>query len=185
MTAISHHMSVAELEHAELPDGRWELIAGELVEMSPTGEEHNDITAGLFLRLGVHVSRRKLGKLVLPNTGIVVPGVPETVRAPDIGFIQAARTSSGVGRRGFIRVVPDFVIEVRSPSDAPGDFPGKGVMWRQAGVALVWLVDPLNATVTELREAAPRVYVPGELLDASPVVPEFRVSVAEVFAPPG
>lgn len=48
---------------------RFELIAGELVETSPTGWLHGDLTLRLSLRIGEHVLGRKLGRVTAAETG--------------------------------------------------------------------------------------------------------------------
>jgi Uma2 family endonuclease len=59
----------------------------------------------------------------------------------------------------------------------------KGMMWLEAGAALVWLVDPLTESVTELgRKQAPRELGRGDTLDGGDVVPGFRLPVSELFS---
>lgn len=76
----------------------------------------------------------------------VVPGFrhqrdPVAVRAPDVAFVQRDGIPSEPVR-GFAEFVPDLAVEVRSPSDRIGELPAKVRDWLNAGVTLLWVVDP-------------------------------------------
>ena len=56
-------------------------------------------------------------------------------------------------------------------------------MYLQAGVKLVWLVDPAQDTVTVFRsDASVIVLREGDILDGGDVLPGFSVAVADIFA---
>jgi Uma2 family endonuclease len=56
-------------------------------------------------------------------------------------------------------------------------------MYLQAGVRLVWLVDPDERTATVFQPDAPLVKLrEGDTLDGGDILPGFRVQVAEIFA---
>jgi len=57
-------------------------------------------------------------------------------------------------RKGFPSVCPDFVVEIVGPFDEPGDRQEKVQKWLANGVAVAWLIDPLEKAVT--------IYRPGE-----------------------
>ena len=79
-------------------------------------------------------------------------------------------------------LAPDLAVEVLSPSDRMADAMSKITMYLQAGVRLVWLVDPASLTVTVFRQdAAPKSFGAGESLDGGDVLPGFSVPVAEIF----
>jgi Uma2 family endonuclease len=72
---------------------------------------------------------------------------------------------------------------VLSPSDRMVDALSKVAMYLQAGVRLVWLIDPDSTTITVFRpDAAPRTMGSGDTLDGGDVLPGFGVPVAEIFA---
>jgi Uma2 family endonuclease len=176
-------MTIDELEQNGTPEGLWELIDGELVAVNPTGEKHNRVVYKFVLRLGVHVDANQLGTVVMPDTGIVVSEQRQTVRSPDVGFIRGDRLPANRNVWGFYRVVPDLIVEVRSPRDIRSELLAKGMMWLEAGAALVWLIDPITETVTELgRQRAPHELGRNETLDGSDVVPGFRMPISELFS---
>src|SRR4051794_17926167 len=71
-----------------LPDAgrRYELVRGELREMSPTGIEHSHIVAKLTWRLMEYVTAHNLGLIVTGEPGFWIATSPDTVRAPDVAF---------------------------------------------------------------------------------------------------
>ena len=80
-------------------------------------------------------------------------------------------------------IAPDLAVEVLSPSDRMADAMSKVTMYLQAGVRLVWLIDPATLTVTIFRQdAAPKMVSEGDTLDGGDVLPGFSVPVAEIFA---
>lgn len=183
--ATTRFVTIDDLERDGTPEGLWELIDGELVEVNPTGEEHNDVIYTLILHLVPYIAPRKLGKLIMPDAGVVVAENAQTVRSPDIGFIRANRLPKNRKRLGFFRVVPDLVVEVRSRRDTRTDLMAKGMMWLEAGVELIWLIDPITETVTQLgRAGTPRELSRTETLDGGDVIPGFRMLVSELFADP-
>jgi Uma2 family endonuclease len=63
------------------------------------------------------------------------------------------------------------------------DAMSKVTMYLQAGVRLVWLVDPATLTVTIFRQdAAPKMVSEADTLDGGDVLPSLHVPVAEIFA---
>lgn len=182
MATTARFTTIDELERNGTPEGQWELIDGELVSVNPTGEEHASITFKFILRLGNHVTVNRLGTVVLPDSGIVISERAQTVRSPDVGFIRGDRLPANRNRRGFFRVVPDLVVEVRSRTDTQAELMAKGMMWLEAGAALVWLIDPIRESVTELgRKRAPRELGRDQVLDGGDIVPGFRMPVNELF----
>jgi len=133
--------------------------------------------------LSVHVRPSRLGLILLPDTSIVVAENPLMVRLPDTGFIRADRLPLDQIPPGYIRLVPDLVVEVRSPGDSWREVMAKGMMWLGAGAAFVWLVDPIMATVTELDRGRERRELSAEhTLDGGDVLPGFQLPVRDIFA---
>ncbi|MHC4934337.1 MAG: Uma2 family endonuclease, partial [Planctomycetota bacterium] len=95
--------------------GRCELVRGELRMMIPPGFAHGRITIKLTGPILKHVEANGLGIVVAAETGFLLARDPDTVRAPDIAFVRAAR---GPGpERGYFPGAPDLAVEVLSPDD--------------------------------------------------------------------
>lgn len=102
---------------------------------------------------------------------------------PDVAFVSWERLPGRVRPRGFSPVPPDLAIEIRSPTDRPGEIAKKLDLYRQAGVALVWWVDPARRTVSVYRNGQlAGEFGEGDDLDGEGGLPGFRLPVSDVFA---
>lgn len=175
--------TVEELERVGVPEGRWELVDGELVEMAPSGGDASWIGARFVRHLGNHVDPLGLGRVYGSDAGFVLtPGRP-LLRVPDAAFVRGDRLPSPEEHRGFLRLAPDLAVEVLSPTDRMADVLAKVAEYLGAGVRLIWLADPPSRTVTAYTADQPiRVLSEGEELDGGDVLPDFRIAVAELFA---
>ena len=181
--AITRLMTVEELEREGAPEGRWELIDGKLVEMPPASDEHGQIGSGCVGRQWNHVVPRRLGNVYGADTGFVLFPGQELARVPDAAFVHADRLRPDRNRAGFLRLAPDLVVEVISPSNRRPDVLAKVQLWLDAGVRLLWLADPVARTVSVYGpDRAPRVLTEADELDGGEVLPEFRLPLSAVFA---
>ena len=80
-------------------------------------------------------------------------------------------------------LAPDLAVEVLSPSDHLSDALAKIAMYLEAGVRLVWLVDPGSRTVGIYRpDIGPIILQESDVLEGGDVLPSFQLSVADIFA---
>ena len=151
--------------------------------MSPAGSEHGRIVVNVTLPLGIFVKQRKLGVVYGAETGFLIARDPDTVRAPDVGFVRAERVPPSP-IRGFFPGAPDLALEVLSPDDRAVKVLAKVHDWLAAGCLAVWVVDPEKQTVSVYRTGKASVeHGPSHEVTGGDVVPEFRLAVAEIFAP--
>lgn len=167
------------------PDHRYELIEGELIKMSPTGEEHGDIVSELNMLVRMFVKAHDLGRVTAAETGYVLwrnPDGKDTVLAPDVGFIAKHRMSPTPNRR-FVEGAPDLAIEVLSPSDKPKTMEMKARLYLKYGARLVWNFNLKTKTVTQHRPGldTPAVFGVGDVLDGGDVLPGFTLALNEIF----
>jgi Uma2 family endonuclease len=167
----------------ETPDlGRCELVRGELIMMSPAGFEHGRIVVNITLPLGNFVKERKLGLVTGAETGFLIAHDPDTVRAPDVGFVRTERVPPSPVR-GFFPGAPDLAVEVLSPDDRPAPVLAKVHDWLAAGCVVVWVVDPEKQTASVYRSGEPAlVRGASDELTCDDLLPGFRLPVAEIFA---
>lgn len=158
--------------------GRFELVDGEIREVSPAGFSHGEISVRLAALLLEHVRRDGLGRVVDSSTGFRLPS--GNVRAPDVAFVAASRIDAAGVPRGFFPGAPDLAVEVLSPSDRVRELLDKVGEWLQSGARLVWVVDPEARTVTVHRAISDvRTLRDGELVEGEDVVPGFRCTLSD------
>jgi Uma2 family endonuclease len=169
-------------EFAAMPlQGIWELVDGEPIELSPAAGRSGWISGNVFALLSSHVRQSHLGWAFPPETGFVLFDDRQTVRSPDAAVVLGDRLAAPPDN--FVPLAPDLAVEVLSPSDRMADAMSKVTMYLQAGVRLVWLVDPATLTVTIFRQdAAPKMVSEADTLDGGDVLPSLHVPVAEIFA---
>lgn len=173
--------TVEEIER--LPeDARFELLRGEALPVSPTGLLHLVVTGVLIEVLGAFVRRHRLG-IVGGEAGFILPNAQQTLLAPDVAFVRRDRLPKREEWGGFVNLAPDLAVEVISPSDTVGEIIDKTVSYLDAGVRLVWVVDPRRRLVTAYTPGGlARVLRETDQLDGGDVVLGFAMPVADLFA---
>ena len=178
---VATQITVADFESASHQD-RAELIDGEIVEMTPSSDGSSSISASITAMLWNHVRPNGLGRVYSSDGGFVLFPDRETVRVPDVAFVRRERMPQGEARRHFPRLAPDLVVEVLSPTDRASDVLAKVAMYQDAGVPLIWLVDPEARTVTVLAtNLAPVTLHPGDTLSGGNVLPDLQIAISEIF----
>jgi Uma2 family endonuclease len=163
-------------------DSRYELVRGELVPMSPPpGEQHGELAMTLSARATVYVQDHDLGRCLVAETGVLIGNNPDTVRAPDWAFTRKKRLHQPASA-GHARVVPDVVLEVRSPSDSRAAFAERAAMWINAGVQMVWMLDPAQQTLTVHREHEVRILGADDVLTGEDLLPGFELPLSRLFS---
>jgi Uma2 family endonuclease len=170
----AEQLFAADLAHCE-------LIRGELVMMSPAGFDHGRLASRIVTALENHVSPRKLGVVTTAEAGFQIASNPDTVRAPDVAFVRAARIPAE-GVQGFFQGAPDLAVEVLSPSDRAADVAAKTQDWLRAGCSMVWIVNPQNRTITVHSNCSEIVVLTvSDTIQGGDLLPGFSLPVANVF----
>ena len=161
---------------------RGELIRGELHETMSTGINHGRTVIKASVQLGNFIMPRQLGTLVGSDTGIWLERDPDTVREPDIAYISAEKMPLDADIPGYSEVVPDLVVEVRSPNNSLRETREKALMWLNFGVHLVWVAHPENRTVDVYdAEGSILTLTEDDNLDGGDVLPGFSCPVRDIF----
>ncbi len=171
-------------ELLRMPDDgfRYELVKGELKRMSPTGDEHGEVTMRLASPLYQYVTLKNLGKVYAAETGFKLESDPDTVRAPDIAFVSMERIQAAGRIQGYRGGAPDLAVEVLSPGNTKREMAEKVKDYFAAGARLVWIVNPKLKTVTVYRSLTDiRTLTEKDTLDGGEVIPGFQYSITELF----
>ena len=171
-----------DLERLSDQGRHYELIRGELREMTPPGGMHGSSTSRLSTYVGYLVIDQELGETFAAETGFLVGRDPDTVLAPDFAFVAKDRLPNPLPK-SYVPVVPDIVLETRSPNDTKREVAEKVEQWLDLGVRLVWELNPATRLLTVHRAGVPsRELGIADVLDGEDVLPTFRVPVAKLFS---
>lgn len=150
--------------------------------MSPAGPNHGQIANELAFVLTAHVKKHALGRVYAAETGFMISRNPDTVRAPDVAFLNAVRAKQAP-KRGYFQFSPDLVVEVLSPDDTASEVGAKVREWLAAGTHAAWVVDPEKRTITVHRsDETIHTYAERDELVNEPPLPGLRLNIADIFA---
>jgi Uma2 family endonuclease len=179
----AHRVTSQEFLTHPLAAGRSELVRGDVRLMTPASGAHGVIAGRLFAALNAFVEERQLGQCFPDNTGFLLPGLGDTVRSPDVAFVDASRLGSdGIGP-GWIAVAPDLAVEILSPNETAAELDAKLRDYRTAGTRLMCVVDPIRRVVSIRDGEWPeRLVAESDTLDGGSVLPGFAIPVSRLFA---
>jgi Uma2 family endonuclease len=161
------HVSASEFDSLCLdnPDLRLELSKDqELIVMSPTGGESGKRNIDLTIQVGSWSKQTKLGQAFESSTGYDFTAIDGGKMSPDVSWIEKSRLD-GIDITGFIPVVPDFVIELRSQSDRLGVLQSK--MLEQVEIYRLH-------QETEILDSPTAI-------DCQPLMPDFSLDLTEIL----
>ena len=118
---------------------------GNISIMAPVSYDSGNQESEVMIDLGIWNRRTRLGKTFSPSTAFLLPDGSK--RMPDAAWISLEKHQSLAPeqRKKFAAVTPDFIVEVRSPSDDLELLREKMTgAWIANGVRLAWLLDPVE-----------------------------------------
>jgi Uma2 family endonuclease len=165
---------------------RW-LIRGQLREkpMTVRNRWHSRIMARVtyFLEAWLEQQPEPRGAILCGEAGCRLRRDPDTTVGIDVVYVSAELAARESRETSLIDGVPVLVVEILSPSDTEGEINEKIDGYLQAGVAVVWRIDPHDRTVTIYRPGQePELVNVRQELSGDPHLPGFRVPVAQFFA---
>ena len=167
----------------ENPEFRLELTAqGELLIMPPTGF----VTGRRNSRLTRHVDGWSemdgSGVTCDSSTLFILPNGAK--RSPDVSWVKRERVEGlpQEQQEGFLPLCPDFVIELRSPTDRLSGLQEKMQEYLANGARLGWLIDPLEKRVHIYRPDQPVAVLDNPIsVSGEPVLPGFILNIQELW----
>lgn len=169
-------------------NGKAELVDGALVLMSATGDLPGYAGREIVVSLRDYERRTKSGRAIPDNVGFLVNLPNRRSFSPDAAFY----TGPPFGGR-FIDGAPIFAVEVRSQEEygpaAERAMAAKRTDYFAAGTLVVWDVDVLREKCVRVYRSTnpsePTTYRRGDVAEAEPAVPGWRMPVADLFLPEG
>jgi Uma2 family endonuclease len=165
------------------PDLRLEREAnGKVVIMAPEGSDGGLQNLHIAAQLWTWNEAAGLGKAFGSSAGFTFPNT--AVRAPDATWIRNERWDvlPKEDRARFAPICPDFVVELRSPSDTMPELRKKMEEYLAQGVRLGWLIDPQARTVEIFRAGQPVEILRKPLaLSGEEVLPGFVLDLKKIL----
>lgn len=133
------------------------------------------------MEVGLWSRQTQLGRAFDSSTGYDFIALGGGKLSPDVSWIASPRLE-GVDLTGFIPIVPDFVAELRSPSDAIDRLRAKMQEYRRLGVRLGLLINSQDRQVELYRPQEDVVVLDApQVVDCSEVMPGFLLPMARLW----
>jgi Uma2 family endonuclease len=161
-----------------------ELVNGEIVIMSPASAGHGRVSGRIYMRLVEYEEKSGVGTAFHDNVGFLCDLPHRQSFSPDAAYFFGHYKEDE-----FLDHAPEFAVEVRSPEDfgpvKESELAAKRADYFAAGTQVVWDVDALRNRVIRVYRASapdqPSVYRQGEIAEAEPALPGWKLAVSEVI----
>lgn len=179
----SHTLDSELLDTPEVPSG-FELVDGELQELA-VGAKSSWVGGRMHALLDQFCRSNNLGWTFPQETTYRGIGKRRSVRKPDASFIRLGRLKNEEIPDEDLRIAPDLAVESVSPNDTVCRLNDKVEEYLQAGVRLVWVIDPMTRIAFVHRpDGTVRKVLEDQELDGEDVIPGFRSRLGDVLPPP-
>lgn len=155
---------------------------GGITVMPPTGGDTSDRNAEITMQLRLWAKQDGRGVAFDSSGGFVLPD--RAILSPDASWVARDRLDdlTSEQRAKFLPLCPDFVVELRSPSDDLAVLQEKMQEFVANGARLGWLIDPRERQVSVYRPASPvRVLRQPETVSGEPLLPGFSLEMSAIW----
>jgi len=179
----------ATLDDLYRVEGKAELVNGRIIHYVGSGDLPCEIAFEIAVRLRAYAKQSGVGKAYAD--GIAFAMIPPLSGgresfSPDASYYTGPLPKN---RMRFVEGAPDFAIELRSENDygpaAEIEMASKRADYFEAGTKVVWDVDPIAGTIASYTAATPqpaKLFAAGQIADAEPALPGWRLPVDELFS---
>jgi len=157
---------------------------GDLVIMPPEGWETGNRSMTLGTLLTQWAWQNGTGVTTGSSAGFILPN--GAMRAPDAAWVLRSRLAALTAeqKQKFLPLCPDFVVEIRSPSDRLNTLQAKMQEYLDNGARLGWLFDPPNRVVYVYRPNQPVKHLENPTtISGEPVLPGFVLNLQRIWEP--
>jgi Uma2 family endonuclease len=151
---------------------------GDILVMAPTGGKTGRRNARLIAAFGIWAEKDGSGQFFDSSTEFILPN--GAGRAPDLSWITNGRWLALTEKQQeqFPPLCPNFVVELRSPTDQLETLKTKMEEYVANGAELGWLIDPLERKVQIFRPGmAPEVLEDPRDVSGEPLLKGFVLDV--------
>src|SRR5271157_205049 len=168
-------LTAEEFMAADLGEGTFELVRGEVIQVPPPMPEHGRVCINVGFALESYGRQTGYGYALGNDSGVVTERGPDTVRGPDVCFYSHERWPRSQVGSTLPPVPPDLVVEVLAPGIRRGRSLEKVVEYLDAGFPLIWVIYLKGRQVVIYRsgEEAPYVLNQDDVIENLPELPGF------------
>ena len=155
---------------------------GDLLFMAPAGGETGYRHILVATSLATWALQDGTGVPFDSSTGFTLPN--GAIRSPDVAWVKRSRLASLTPeqKRKFLPLCPDFVIELRSPSDNLKTVQDKMREYLDTGTLLGWLIDPVDRRVYVYRPGAAMECLDNPVtVSGDPELPSFVLDLKAIW----
>ena len=175
-------LTIKDLEklQAEYPDRPMELVGGNIIVMSPSGYESDEVAFEFGRVLANWVRPQKLGRVTGSSAGFSLPN--SDLRAPDVSFVLAERLRKSPS--SFAQLAPDLMVEVKSPNESLKSLRTKIEEFLALGTRVGILINP-EKRIIEIYRLGQDVEIlqDGDILTVPDLLPGWEVAVSDLWSP--
>lgn len=169
------------------PEVERSLLFGKLVERPMTrrnfSHSRTEAQVAYLLKNWLEQQPAPRGMVLSGEAGFRLRRNPDSSVGIDVAYISAERLAATPKNAFLVEGAPVLAVEILSPSDRNEDVLEKVQAYLDAGVKLIWQVEPTFGTIMVYRpDAEPEGFNVHGSLDGGPHLPGFRVAVSEIFA---
>ena len=113
------------------------------------------------------------------DVGFILSRNPDTVLAPDIAFVRAARLANAGD--GYLELAPDLAVEIISPGNSSAEIERKISIYFESGSDEVWVVSPRKREVAVHRGQGMVEALRVDDKLESPIFPNLSLRISEIF----
>ena len=156
---------------------------GDIIIMAPEGGCRAFGSAKLTTIFGVWAEGDATGRIFSSSGGFILPN--HAMRSPDVAWVRNDRLDGLTDEQWqkFLPLCPDFVLELRSPSDSLRALQRKMEEYCQNGAQLGWLLDPVTKSVHVYRpDSAPEILQNPATVSGEPLLRGFVLDLQKIWA---